>query len=144
MPSFHPMSMSSKLTICAGPPPTQLCTAEEVTLPGGEVAWSKMMGLTVTGRIPQYNAQGEFTGEYTEVPVVFLCVGNHAGYKKATLPLNYSPAVDRDDPDNYGSAAGTIIHEMTHVAGRQSLHPFLPVLSCGVSTTEKWLTQRSS
>ncbi|KAJ4258147.1 hypothetical protein NW762_008288 [Fusarium torreyae] len=58
-------------------------------------------------------------GALKEHQAILLCDNNHRGRKKGTLERNFVAAGANPNPNEYGSASGTILHEMFHVVSNR-------------------------
>jgi hypothetical protein len=58
-------------------------------------------------------------GALREHQAILFCDNNHRGRKKGTLERNFVASGANPNPNAYGSASGTILHEMFHVVGHR-------------------------
>ncbi|KAL1835378.1 hypothetical protein VTJ49DRAFT_6913 [Mycothermus thermophilus] len=90
-------------------------------LPIGEerkpICSDNMLGSTSSGHREVTNEAGMVVDRQT-VHTIILCLGLHTR-QPATLSADYTPAVSSrfGNPDDYGSAAGTLLHEIFHTLG---------------------------
>ncbi|KAM0342057.1 hypothetical protein ACHAPU_009785 [Fusarium lateritium] len=65
-------------------------------------------------------------GDLREHQAILFCDNNHRGRKKGTLEPNFVAAGANPNPNQYGSGAGTLLHEMFHVAGHRFGDKYIP------------------
>lgn len=71
--------------------------------------------MTLNGHIAVTDNTGDVIDRVENIVAVVLCTRllTQFGFK-GVLPIDFEPDEDKPNPNNYGSAAGTLVHEMIH------------------------------